>query len=63
MLPQSHFKAFNDIKSKHFSNALRGSSIYIIDCIRQPVAKNWTSSIRKFYMRASFVDLLLEWVS
>jgi len=26
MLPQSHFIAFNDIKSKHFSNAVIDSS-------------------------------------
>jgi len=34
-----HFIAFNDIKSKHFSNALRDSSLYVISCIRQPVAQ------------------------
>jgi len=40
MLPKSHFKAFNDIKSEHFSNALTESSRYfIISCIRPPVAQ------------------------
>jgi len=39
MLPQSHFTAFHDIKSKHFSNALMDYSLYAISCIRQPVAQ------------------------
>jgi len=29
MLPQSHFKALNSTKFKHFSNALRDSTVYI----------------------------------
>jgi len=39
MLPQSHFTAFFDINYKHFSNALRDSSVYVFSCIYQPVAK------------------------
>jgi len=39
MLPQSHFIEFSDIKSKHFSNVLWDPSVYIIDCIHQPVAQ------------------------
>jgi len=39
MLPQSRFIAFNDIKSKQFSNALKETSVYIISCICQPVAQ------------------------
>jgi len=35
----SHFIAFNDISSKYFSNVLKASSLYIISCIRQPVAQ------------------------
>jgi len=59
MLPQSHFIAFNDINSKRFSNALRGSTAFTLSAayINQPV-KNWTRST--FYMRASFVDKLRE---
>ena len=30
MLPQSHFIAFNDIKSKHFSNALCEPSAFTL---------------------------------
>ena len=56
MLLQSHFIAFNDIKSKNFSIALRDSTIYIIGCVRQPIAQE----LDKIHvdMRASFVDLL-----
>jgi len=39
MLPQSRVIAFNDIKSKHFHNSLRDSSVCIISCMRQPVAQ------------------------
>jgi len=31
--------AFDDIKPKHFSNALSDSSVYVISCIRQTVAQ------------------------
>jgi len=33
------FVAFNDMKSKYFSNALRYTSLYVISSIRQPVAQ------------------------
>jgi len=36
MLPQSHFIAFNDRKSKHFSNTLREPSVCMTSCTRQP---------------------------
>jgi len=63
MLPQLHFIALHDIKSKHFSNTLRDSSVYIISCIRQPVAQEFNKIHFSVYMRASFVDLLRESVS
>jgi len=58
MLPQSHFIAFTDIKSKTFSNALSDSNVYIINCVSQPVAQELNKI--HVYMRASFVDLLRE---
>jgi len=61
MLAQSHFIAFNDIKSKKFSNALRDSSVYIINCWRLPVAQELDKI--HVYMRVSFVDLRRELVS
>jgi len=39
MLPQSHFTVFNDVKSKHFSKALRDSSFYDISYIRPQAAQ------------------------
>jgi len=39
MLPKSHFLTFDAKNSKHFSNALRGSSRYVINCINLPVAQ------------------------
>jgi len=39
MLPQGHFTALNDIKSKNFSNALRDTSFYVISYKRQPVTQ------------------------
>jgi len=36
-LPQPHFIVLNEIKSKHFSNASRDSSVCIINCIHEPV--------------------------
>jgi len=62
MLPQSHFIAFNDIKSKHFSNALRDPAAFTLPIayVNQSL-KNWTRSTS--CMRASFVDLLWESVS
>jgi len=39
MLPQWHFIAFNDIKPKNFSNALRDTSFHGIIYKRQPVAQ------------------------
>jgi len=52
--------AFNGIKSKHFLNAMRVSSV--ISYTRQLVAQELDNCIR-VYMRASFVDLLQESVS
>jgi len=63
MLPQSHFTAFNDIKSKHFSNALRDSSVYINSCIRQPVNQELDKFHVLVFMHAYFVDLVRESVS
>jgi len=60
MLPQLHFIAIHDTKSKHFSNTLRDSSVYIISCIRQPVAQELNKIYFLVYMRASSVDLLRE---
>jgi len=62
MLLQSHFIAFNVIKSKHFSNALsdRADFMFPAAYVNQSF-KNWTRSTS--YMRASFVDLLWESVS
>jgi len=59
MLPQSHFISFNDINSKHFSNALRDSTAFTLSAayVNQSL-KNWTRST--FYMCASFVDKLRE---
>jgi len=61
MLLQSHLIAFNDIKSKKFSNTLRDSSVYIINCVGQPVAQELDKI--HVYMRASCVNLLRESVS
>ena len=61
MLLQSHFIAFNDIKSKDFSNALKYSSLYVNSCICQPVAQELDKLTP--YMCVSFVDLLRESVS
>ena len=63
MIPQLYFIAIHDIKSKHFSNTLRDSSVYIISCIRQPVAQELNKIHFLVYMRVSFVDLLREPVS
>jgi len=63
MLPQLHFIAIHDIKSKHFSNTLRDSSVYIMSCIRQPVAQELNKVHFLVHVRASFVDLLRESVS
>ena len=63
MLPQLHFIAFHDIKSKYFWNTSRDSSVYIITCIRQPVAQELNKIHILVYMRSSFVDLLRESVS
>jgi len=62
MLPESHFTAFNDKKSKHFSNALRDSTAFTLSAayVNQSL-KNWNKSIS--YMCASFVDILRESVS
>jgi len=60
-----HLIAFIDVKSKHFSNTLRDSNLYVINCIHQLVAsslKNWATGCI-FYMRASSVVLLRESVS
>jgi len=48
---------------KHFSNVLSNSSVYIISCIRQPVAQELDKIHVLVYMHASFVDLLQESVS
>jgi len=53
MLPHSHFIAFNDIRSSHFSNALRGSSLYVISSISQLVAEELDNSIHVLYARKS----------
>ena len=63
MLPQSRFVAFDGIKSKNVSNALSDSSVYVINCIRQPLAQELDKIQVSGYMHASFVDLLLESVS
>ena len=59
MPPQPHFISFNDTKSKHFSNLLKDSSVYIynVSCIRQPVAQELDKIHVLVCMRASFVDL------
>jgi len=50
-----------DIKSKHFSNALRDSSLYVISCIRQPVAQELDKihilHVRKFCRPTSGVSV------
>jgi len=61
MLPQSHFIAFNDIQSKHFQMRLGTLAFTLWAAYVNQSLKNWTSSTS--YMRASFVDLLLESVS
>ena len=54
MLPYSHFIAFNDIRSKSFSNALRGSSLYVTSSIRQLVGKELDdNSIHVLHARES----------
>jgi len=54
MLPHSHFIAFNDIRSKYFSNALRDSSLYVTSSIRQLVAEELDdNSIHVLYARKS----------
>jgi len=54
MLPHSHFIAFNGIGSKYFSNALRGSSLYVISSIRQLVAEELDdNSIHVLYTHKS----------
>ena len=58
MLSQSYLIAFNDTKSKNFSNALKDSSIYIINCVSQPIAQDLDKI--HVYMGSSFVDLLQE---
>ena len=54
-----HVIVFNDMKSKHFWNALRYSSLYVMSSIRQLVAQE-LDTIHALYMRASFVDQLRE---
>jgi len=62
MLPQLHFIAFNDIKSKHFSNALRDSTAFkLLAAYVNQSLKNWTRST--FHMCARFVDILWQSVS
>jgi len=63
MLPQLHFIAFDDTKSKHFANVLRDSRVCIISCIRQPVAQELDKIHVLVYMSEIFVDLLWESVS
>jgi len=62
MLPQSHFIAFNDIKAKYFSNALRDSNLHVISCTRQLVAqeldKSHTLYASKFRRPTSEVGVL-----
>ena len=45
-----HFIVFYDMKFKHFSNALRYSSLYVISSICQPVAQE-LNKIRVLYTR------------
>ena len=54
-----HFKVFNDIKSKHFSNAIRYSSLYVISSIRQPVAQE-LDKIHVLYARKFCTRLRLN---
>jgi len=62
MLPQSHFVAFNDIKYKNLSNALRDSTAFTLSAAYvNHSLKNWARSTS--YVCASFVDLLRESVS
>ena len=51
-----HFIVFYDMKSKHFSTALRYSSLYVISSIRQPVAQE-LDKIHVLYAR-KFCTLL-----
>jgi len=54
-----HFIVFNDIKSKHFSNALRYSSFCVINSIRQPVAQE-LDKIHVLYARKFCTRLRLN---
>jgi len=43
-------------KIQTFFNALKNSSVYVISCIRQPVAQDIDKIHVFVYMRASFLD-------
>jgi len=44
MLPQSHLTAFNNIKYKHFSNALRTQAFTLSVAYVNQSLKKWTRS-------------------
>jgi len=54
-----HFIVFYDMKSKHFSTALRYSSLYVISSIRQPVAQE-LDKIQVLYARTFCTRLRLN---
>jgi len=54
-----HFIVFNDMKSKHFSNASRYSSLYVISSIRQPSAQE-LDKIHVLYARKFCTRLRLN---
>jgi len=65
MPPQWHVIAFNDIKSKHFSNALRDSTVFTLSAAyvrQQPVAQELDKIhipyARKFFRLISGVGVL-----
>ena len=54
-----HFTEFNVMKCKHFSNALRYSSLYVISSTRQPVAQD-LDKIHVLYVRMFCTRLRLK---
>ena len=56
---EMHFIVFSDMKSKHFSNASRYSSLYIISSIRQPAAQK-LDKIHVLYARKFCTRLRLN---
>jgi len=62
MLPQSHFIAFNDIKSKHFSNALKDSwaGLHNSESSKGQIDQHKFAAGRKSLFRCNAEEILKE---